>query len=86
MSPENIKGELGKIMIFTLQSLTWSAEGRREELREILMRRSDLHTGGVVAARQTSAMLHHTIQTDNIQKYLNKILPRNETISQTGHF
>ena len=54
-------------MIFTLQSLTWSAEGRREELREILMRRSDLHTGGVVAARQTSAMLHYTIQTDNTE-------------------
>ena len=67
MSPENIKGELGKIMIFTLQSLTWSAEGRREEVREILMRRSDLHTGGVVAARQTSAMLHYTIQTDNTE-------------------
>ena len=67
MSPESIKGELRKRMIFTLQSLTWSAEGRREELREILMRRSDLHTGSVVAARQTSAMLHHTIQTDNTE-------------------
>ena len=67
MSPENIKGELGKIMIFTLQSLTWSTEGRREEVREILMRRSDLHTGGVVAARQTSAMLHHTIQTNTTE-------------------
>ena len=67
MSPENIKGELRKRMIFTLQSLTWSAEGRREEVREILMRRSDLHTGGVVATRQTSAMLHHTRQTDNTE-------------------
>ena len=61
MSPENIKGELRKRMIFTLQSLTWSAEGRREEVREILLLRSDLHTGGVVAARQTSTVLHNSV-------------------------
>ena len=56
------KANGGETLLEVGRRSTWSAEGRREELREILMRRSDLHTGGVVASSQTTAVLHHTVQ------------------------
>ena len=44
--------------------LTWSAEGGREEVLvvQVHLVRPDLDTGGVVAAGEAAAMLHHPVQ------------------------
>ena len=53
-----------------MQCLTWSTEGGREEVGEILFLWPHLHTGRVVASSQTSAVLHNTVQTEEEKRRL----------------